>query len=654
MTSTDEQVESGGIWSPAYLPVTLANLTVVAIAAFDGLALVAALPAIADDLGSVALLPWVITAFLATSAVAGITAGPIIDAIGVRRTFRVTGVWFLGASALAAVAPNMHLLVAARALQGIGGGLVISVALAAVGLAYPNRLRPRAFAANSMVWGVMGFGGPVVTAGLLALGSWRMIFIVQLPITALALAAGWRTLPSTRERPQRIAMDGVGIALVATLVGTSLLAVSQVGVRWWLAGAGAAVAILVGAAFWSHAGRSSNPLVERDHVTRFPLKRIHITSGLVLVAGLAADNYLPLYMQTTRGRSESFAAFSVVFLTVGWTAAAFVVSRLLDRWHASDTILIGAVLMLPALAVAGLGIALTWPIPVIFVGFFLMGASIGFVSTSGLTLLQSSAQDAEMGRVNERAPVRPHTLHHLRRRDRWGDPAARGRPSNRGRRSGARRARWRWHHHVGQHARRDPRRSRLGPRVQRHGRAAVPQRRDRAVAHGPSARAPYRWLTSATSTTDGSITVVGRVPRNTTSDSMRSSGRIGPHRSRPPHRSGPSSTSASNGESAGSGRRGANGPARRWREPHHPRGDRVTSRQRLGQGRRLGHGIRREPYAINAVTWRGSASSIDQFRSGDRSHAHDDRSPTVLRSGGAPLDTGGVRSDGRDAPFSET
>ena len=400
MTSATEERETGGIWSPDYLAITLANLTIVAIAAFDGLALVAALPAIADDLGDVALLPWVITAFLATSAVAGITAGPIIDAVGVRRTFRVTGVWFLGSSALAAVAPNMPLLVVARLLQGIGGGLVISVTLAAVGLAYPSRLRARAFAANSMVWGVMGFGGPVVTAGLLALGSWRMIFVVQLPITAIALAAGWRTLPSTRERPQRIVMDVRGITLITMLVAGSLVAVSQVGVRWWLAGVTAAGAIGVGALFWHHTGRSDHPLVERDHITRFPLKRVHITAGLVLIAGLAADNYLPLYMQTTRGRSESFAAFSVLFLTVGWTLAAFVVSRLLERWHESDMILVGSILMLPALAIAGLGVALTWSIPVIFAGFFLMGGAIGFVSTSGLTLLQASADDTEMGRVN--------------------------------------------------------------------------------------------------------------------------------------------------------------------------------------------------------------------------------------------------------------
>lgn len=400
MNSVEQRESDGGIWSPDYLPVTLANLTIIAIAAFDGLALVAALPSIADDLGGVALLPWVITAFLATSAVAGVTAGPIIDAVGVRRTFRATGVWFLLSSAAAAAAPNMELLVVARALQGIGGGLVISVALTAVGLAYPQRLRARAFAANSMVWGTLGFGGPVITAGVLAVAGWRMIFIVQLPITALALAAGWRTLPSTRDQPRRVVMDGRGIALIAGLVAASLLAVAQLGDRAWLAVAGAVVAVACGSVFWSHIGRSHAPLVARAHITRFPLKRIHLTSGLVLIAGLAADNYLPLYMQTTRGRSESFAAFSVLFLTVGWSTAAFIASRLLERWREADAILLGAILMIPAVIGAGVGVALTWPIPVIFGAFYVMGAAIGFVSTAGLTLLQSSADDSEMGRVN--------------------------------------------------------------------------------------------------------------------------------------------------------------------------------------------------------------------------------------------------------------
>jgi predicted MFS family arabinose efflux permease len=389
-----------GIWAGRYLPVTIANLTIIAIAAFDGLAIVAALPNITEDLGGVAHVPWVITAYLATSAVAVIVAGPVIDAIGVRRTFRVTGLWFLVWSAAAAVAPNLPVLIAIRVMQGFGGGLVIAVALAAVGLAYPHELRPRAFAANSLVWGGMGFGGPAVAGALLTLGDWRSIFLVQLPLTALALAVGWRTLPSTRERPAKVSVDWAGVLMLSVLTFASLVAVSEIGARWWLAGAGVGMTVISAAAYWRHCGNAADPVLHREHLTRSPLRWIHITSGLVLIAGLATDNYLPLYVQTTRGRSEGFAAFSLVFLTVGWTTGSVVFSRLLNHWRESDVVLLGGRLIVPALAMSGLAIARGWPLGVVFAGFALVGLSIGFVSTAGLTLLQASSGVSEMGRTN--------------------------------------------------------------------------------------------------------------------------------------------------------------------------------------------------------------------------------------------------------------
>ncbi len=391
---------TGGIWSSRYLAVTVANLTVVAIAAFDGLAVASALPSIADDLGRIALLPWVLTGYLATSAIAVIVAGPVIDAIGVRRTFRITGTWFLGASALAALAPTMETLIAARVLQGLGGGLVIAVALAAVGLAYPHELRPKAFAANSIVWGVMGFGGPAIAGALLAIGDWRFVFAVKLPITAVALAVGWRALPSTRERPTRITTDWIGIAWLAVVVAASLATVAQLGSDWGIVGISLAVTIAAAAGYWRHAGRADTPVLRREHLTRFPLGFVHLSTGAILIAGLAADNYLPIYVHTVRERSIEFAAFSLVFLTVGWTLGAIAFSRVPTTWPETRTTLAGSTLMIPSLTLAWLSISGGWHLGVIFTAYGLIGVSIGLVSTSGVTYMQRGAAEAEMGRVN--------------------------------------------------------------------------------------------------------------------------------------------------------------------------------------------------------------------------------------------------------------
>ena len=79
---------------------------------------------------------------------------------------------------------------------------MIAVALASVGLAYPEKLRPTAFAANSMVWGTLGLGGPVLAGALLELSGWRLIFVVQLPINRACTRYGLEA-PTRRRRQQR-------------------------------------------------------------------------------------------------------------------------------------------------------------------------------------------------------------------------------------------------------------------------------------------------------------------------------------------------------------------------------------------------------------------------------------------------------------------
>ncbi|MFQ5558147.1 MAG: hypothetical protein ACE5GB_11655, partial [Acidimicrobiales bacterium] len=160
------------------------------------------------------------------------------------------------------------------------------------------------------------------------------------------------------------------------------------------------VTMVLGAAYWTHSGRVTNPVLAREHLTRFPLRRIHLTSGLVLIAGLGANNYLPLYVQAGRGRSAEFAAFSVVSFTFGWAAAAVVFSRSLSQRRECDVILWAASAIVPALALAGAGVHWGWPVGVLFAIYLVPGVCVGLVSVSGLTLLQSSSDASEMGRSN--------------------------------------------------------------------------------------------------------------------------------------------------------------------------------------------------------------------------------------------------------------
>ena len=177
---------------------------------------------------------------------------------------------FFVSSAAAAAAPSMPMLVLARVAQGFGGGLIFAVALSAVGLGYPPELRPRAFAAQSIVWGVMGLGSPALAGAMLAFGSWRIIFVTQLPLTALALVVGWKRLPTTRRRPTRIQTDWTGVAMLTLLIVCSLIAVNQIGVRWWVVAAALAATASLAAIYWGHSARAESPVLARQHMRGFP------------------------------------------------------------------------------------------------------------------------------------------------------------------------------------------------------------------------------------------------------------------------------------------------------------------------------------------------------------------------------------------------
>ena len=152
--------------------LTLATMTSIAVAAYNNLSVSAALPAIGDDLGNLELLPWIITIELIASAIAVLAIGPVIDSVGSRIVFRWSMAAFAVSCVACALAPSLWVLITARGFQGLTTGVIISNVMTALGLGVPESLRPRAYAVNSSVWGIMGVGGPAIAALLLTVFDW--------------------------------------------------------------------------------------------------------------------------------------------------------------------------------------------------------------------------------------------------------------------------------------------------------------------------------------------------------------------------------------------------------------------------------------------------------------------------------------------------
>jgi MFS family permease len=385
----------GGVLSRPYRPAAVAIFTTAALSAFEGMAVAAALPQVAADLGNVALLPWVITSYLLASSITTVISGPFVDGVGVARIFRLAVVVFTVSGTAAAFAPTMPVMIALRLVQGAAGGLLISSGLAAVALVYPQELVGRAYAGNATVWGVMSVAGPALAAAMLTYLDWRWIFLINLPLGAVSLLAGWRTLPGPADEAP-VTIDAVGAMLVAGLTTVLLLALDAIGILTavWLV-----VGLALGGLYHRHARSHPSPVVRLEHLITQPYRNLGLGTGLMLAGAMTISSYVPLYVQAGRNGSTAMTAWSVLFLSMAWTIGAIIGSRLLDRMSESAVCVLGFGFTTPGLAALAIAARYEADLAVVFALLSVIGLGIGLTTNAGLTLVRAVTDSASMGRA---------------------------------------------------------------------------------------------------------------------------------------------------------------------------------------------------------------------------------------------------------------
>ena len=384
------------IFDRRYRAVTFAILTLVALSAFEGLAVVAALPGITRDLEHVELLPWVATSYLLCSGVATVAAGGLVDRLGVTPVFRASVVLFLAGSAICGLAPTMTVMVLGRALQGIGGGAVNAVGLTAVGLVFPRHLTARAFAANANVWGIMSVAGPGIAAALLTFASWRWIFLVNLPICSAALIIGWRVLPTRRDGAPSGPLPVFDLVTLTAFSILVLVAIDRLD-GWSIPAAFAA--LLLGGFLTRRSRGRETALIRPKHVLDAPLGPLGWGIAALLVGSIGTQTYVPLFVIGARGVGPALAAWSVVFLVLGWTTGANLSSRLLQTMDAVRLVPRGGALVPLALVAIGAAVLTGMPLPAIFVPLIVTGMGCGLSTNAAITLVRERSEDAELGRA---------------------------------------------------------------------------------------------------------------------------------------------------------------------------------------------------------------------------------------------------------------
>ncbi len=300
--------------------VLLATVLGSGMAFIDGTVVTIALPQIGADLGdSPAGLQWVVNGYTLPLAALILLGGSLGDRFGRRRVFLIGVTVFAVASLLCALAPTIGMLVAARAVQGVGGALLTPGSLAIIQASFAPSDRDQAIGAWSGLAGVAGAIGPLLGGALVEASSWRLVFLINVPVAAAVLWVAARHVPESMDpaAPRRIDVPG------ALLCGLALGGLTY-GLTAWAGRGGADPVVLgsllVGAAglvlFVRSQGRSANPLLPLVVFASRTFRVVNLVTFAVYAALGGVFFLLVVQLQVVAGFTPLAAGTALLPLTV--------------------------------------------------------------------------------------------------------------------------------------------------------------------------------------------------------------------------------------------------------------------------------------------------------------------------------------------------
>ncbi|HKE41982.1 MAG TPA: MFS transporter [Casimicrobiaceae bacterium] len=319
----------------AFLRVFPGVMVAMFLAAADQTILASALPTIASSLGGLSDLSWVVVSYLIAATVAAPLYGHLGDRFGRRRMLLGALVVFTAASAACALAQTLLGLVLARALQGLGGGGLMTLAQALIGEHVSPRERGRFSGYFATVFALASTSGPVLGAYLTEHVSWRAVFAINLPLGLVAGALALRVPHAAPTQRERFRPDIVGALIFCTATVALLFALSSAGHRLaWsspllivlLATAIAGYALL---AFWER--RAAEPVIPVRFLSVPAIARSDAVVICFAGALFSTVLYLPLYLQLGRGLRIGQSGVLLLPITLSMVVTSAIVGLLITR-----------------------------------------------------------------------------------------------------------------------------------------------------------------------------------------------------------------------------------------------------------------------------------------------------------------------------------
>ena len=380
--------------------IVAALLLVMLLSALDQTIVSTALPTIVGELGGLDQLSWVVTAYLLSSTVVLPLYGKLGDLYGRKIVLQAAIVLFLAGSALCGVAQDMTQLIVLRALQGLGGGGLMVVTMAAIGDLVPPDRRARYQGMFGGVYGLATIVGPLLGGFLVEHLSWRWIFTINLPLGFLALAViGIAFRPHTAHVKHRI--DYMGAAFLATALTCVILFTSEGGslLPWtspqlWMTLVLGLVAI---GGFIYEERLAAEPIIPLELFRHRTFVLVSLIGFVVGTALFGSVTFIPLYLQVVKGSTPSQAGMQLLPMMGGMLAMSVISGRLISRLGSYRIFPIAGTLI-GGIALALLStLSLDTPLQTMYAYMALLGIGLGMVMPVLTLAVQNTVDFRHMG-----------------------------------------------------------------------------------------------------------------------------------------------------------------------------------------------------------------------------------------------------------------
>jgi EmrB/QacA subfamily drug resistance transporter len=390
--------------SPAGKWIMASAILASSMAFIDSTALNVVLPSLQKSLGaSGADLFWILNAYLLMLAALILIGGALGDKLGRRRVFMAGILIFITGSAACAFAPQVAFLIAFRAIQGIGGALMIPGSLSLISSSIDEKERGKAIGTWSAITTVVTMGGPILGGALADAGLWRFIFLINVPIGVAAFLILWRKVQEGRPQEGAPVLDFPGAAALALGLASltfGFLRMPAVGFTHWGVCGSLTAGVLLLTAFIYIEAKSRHPMMPLSLFANRVFSGINLLT-FFLYAGLGAGMlFLSLNLIQVQGYSQLQSGLTFLPFTVLMMSVARYAGSLADKHGAKTLLIVGP-------SVAGIGL---WLLSLVkqtngpsdywttfFPGFVILGLGMSFTVVPLTATVMGSVSDRLSG-----------------------------------------------------------------------------------------------------------------------------------------------------------------------------------------------------------------------------------------------------------------